>query len=143
MVCQQLSFIAMMELTRVKDDKGEIQAPKPKKRRVVLFLGYLGSGYQGMQRNRGAKTIEGELMRGLVKTGCVPDHLQDDYAKLKWSRSARTDKGVSAAGQVVSANLKCEVDGELSQNLLDQINQSMPKNITIRSNFPSVLHPKL
>ncbi|KAJ8907423.1 hypothetical protein NDN08_007535 [Rhodosorus marinus] len=121
----------MMELTNTEDDKGEIQAPKPKKRRVVLFMGYLGSGYQGMQRNRGAKTIEGELMRALVKTACVPEHLQDNYAKLKWSRSARTDKGVSAAGQVVSADLKCEVDGELSQDLLDQINESLPKDLTV------------
>jgi hypothetical protein len=83
-----------------------------------------------MQRNPGCKTIEGDLHTALVKAGGIAAENSDDFAKVgrilsrsevdsrlilphncigfrmqfhgqvSWSRAARTDKGVSAVGQV-------------------------------------------
>ena len=48
-------------------------------------------------------TIEEELMKALVKCRIVPADL--DMAKLHFQRCSRTDKGVSAARQVVSLKI--------------------------------------
>ena len=37
-----------------------------KKKKIALFFGYNGDGYQGMQRNPGAKTIEDDLESAIV-----------------------------------------------------------------------------
>lgn len=57
-------------------NEGNVVADKPerskyKKRKVALFFAYIGAGYQGMQRNPGAKTIEGELELALHKAGAI------------------------------------------------------------------------
>jgi len=102
-----------------------------RRRKIVLFMGYLGEKYQGMQRNPGTTTIEGALMEALVKAGCIDLELENDFAKLKWSRAARTDKGVSAAGQVVSAMLHGEVDGQLQDSVIDKINEHIDDDIKV------------
>lgn len=76
-----------------------------KKRKVALFLGYVGAGYYGMQRNPPHPTIEAELERALVAAGCIAHQNASSFNKVHWMRAARTDKGVSAVCQVVSARL--------------------------------------
>ena len=76
-----------------------------KEEKIALFFGYNGDGYQGMQRNPGAKTIEDDLESAIVKAGGIADSNAGDFNKVHWNRAARTDKGVSAVGQVVS--FKC------------------------------------
>lgn len=121
-------------LKRVKlENEEEGGGEKVKRRRVALFLGYKGEKYQGMQRNPGVKTVEAALYEALIGAGCIPEVFRADFSKLKWARSARTDKGVSAAGQVVSANLRCEVDGELQDSIVEKINQGLPVDITVRT----------
>jgi hypothetical protein len=46
------------------------------------------------------KTIEGILYDALVKAGAVSASNADDTKKVDLSRAARTDAGVSAAGNV-------------------------------------------
>ena len=60
---------------------------------------------QGMQLNPGVPTIEGALRDALVRAGGIAHDNADKLASLRWSRAARTDKGVSALGQVVGAKL--------------------------------------
>lgn len=91
-----------------KQDKSEgeqLVTRQVKKRKVALFLAYNGRDYQGMQRNPGAKTIEEILEKALVDAGGVSDSNAGTFVKIGWSRSARTDKGVSALCQVVSLKL--------------------------------------
>jgi hypothetical protein len=48
----------------IKNDKNGMNVPRGrpgKKRKIAMLLAYCGAGYQGMQRNPGAITIEGEL----------------------------------------------------------------------------------
>ncbi|XP_066545537.1 pseudouridylate synthase 1 homolog isoform X2 [Amia ocellicauda] len=98
------------------------------KRKVVLLMAYSGKGYHGMQRNVGSsqfKTIEDELVKSLVKSGCIPENHGTDMKKMSFQRCARTDKGVSAAGQVVSLKLW------LIDDIMEKINGQLPSQIRV------------
>lgn len=112
---------------RFKGDSEE-QNKKHPKRKVVLLVAYSGKGYHGMQRNVGSsqyKTIEDELVQALVLSGCIPENHAEDMKKMSFQRCARTDKGVSAAGQVVSLKVW------LIDNIVENINSHLPSNIRI------------
>lgn len=98
------------------------------KKKVVLLMAYSGKGYYGMQRNPGTsqfRTIEDELVTALVKSGCIPENHGDDMKKMSFQRCARTDKGVSAAGQVVSLKLW------LIEDIIEKINEHLPPQIRV------------
>lgn len=50
---------------------------------MALYLAYVGHGYQGMQRNPGAKTIEDELFRALHAAGAISDANADENGFVK------------------------------------------------------------
>lgn len=79
---------------------------KVKKRKVAMLLGYLGKNYYGMQRNPGMKTIEEDLIQALFKAKLINDEALETIQTIQFQRAARTDKGVSAARQVVSLKLR-------------------------------------
>ncbi|KPP75425.1 tRNA pseudouridine synthase A, mitochondrial-like, partial [Scleropages formosus] len=116
---------------RLKTDVAEEESAdgrKFPKRKVVLLLAYSGKGYHGMQRNVGSsqfKTIEDDLVTALVKSGCIPENHGADMKKMSFQRCARTDKGVSAAGQIVSLKLW------LIDNILHKINSNLPPQIRV------------
>ena len=58
-------------------------------------------------RNPGVPTIENELFQALAKAQAIPDNLKVSPDKLWFDRCARTDRGVSAARQVVSLKISC------------------------------------
>ncbi|XP_058547518.1 pseudouridylate synthase 1 homolog isoform X1 [Neofelis nebulosa] len=104
------------------------QHRKLPKRKIVLLMGYSGKGYHGMQRNVGSsqfKTIEDDLVSALVRSGCIPENHGEDMRKMSFQRCARTDKGVSAAGQVVSLKVW------LIDDILEKINGHLPPHIRI------------
>ena len=78
--------------------------------KLALLVGYRGAEYFGLQRQSdaaGLPTIEAELQRALEAAGAVRAENAGDLSKIGWSRSARTDKRVSAARNVVaSAGIK-------------------------------------
>jgi hypothetical protein len=67
-----------------------------KKRKVAMFLAYVGHGYQGMQRNPGARTIEDELFKALHAAGAISDANADDNGFMKVP--ARRGRVAAAAG---------------------------------------------
>ncbi|XP_061458467.1 pseudouridylate synthase 1 homolog isoform X2 [Rhineura floridana] len=98
------------------------------KRKVVLLMAYSGKGYHGMQRNVGNaqyKTIEDDLVLALIRSGCIPENHGEDMKKMSFQRCARTDKGVSAAGQIVSLKVW------LIEDILQKINHHLPPHIRI------------
>lgn len=98
-----------------------------RKKKMAMLLVYSGKGYLGMQKNPGSKTIESDLLESLVKAGVVrPDHIEQPGAKMGFQRAARTDKGVSAAGQVVSLKMIADVD-----KVLEKINENLPSQIRV------------
>ncbi|KAF9621765.1 hypothetical protein IFM89_027619 [Coptis chinensis] len=102
------------------------QKPRYKRRKIAIFLAYCGVGYQGMQKNPGAKTIEGELEEALYLSGAIPEHDRGKPKRFDWARSARTDKGVSAVGQVVSGRFYVDPPG-----FIDRFNSNLPNQIRI------------
>ncbi|XP_030527293.2 tRNA pseudouridine synthase A [Rhodamnia argentea] len=113
--------------TTTSDDEAAAAAtrkPRYKRRKVAIFFAYCGVGYQGMQKNPGAKTIEGDLEEALFLSGAVPEADRGNPKRYDWARSARTDKGVSAVGQVVSGRFYIDPPGlveRLNSNLAPQI----------------------
>ncbi|XP_057418186.1 uncharacterized protein LOC130712366 isoform X2 [Lotus japonicus] len=99
---------------------------RPKRRKIAIFFAYCGVGYQGMQKNPGAKTIEGDLEEALYASGAVPDNDRGYPKRYDFARSARTDKGVSAVGQVVSGRFYIDPPG-----LVDRLNLNLPPQIRI------------
>ncbi|KAJ5261000.1 TRNA pseudouridine synthase [Penicillium angulare] len=96
---------------------------RPKKK-VALMLGYSGTGYYGMQLNENQKTIEGDLFSALVASGAVSKANASDPKKSSFVRCARTDKGVHAAGNVVSLKMIVEdpdIVKKINDNLSPQI----------------------
>ncbi|XP_031260831.1 tRNA pseudouridine synthase A [Pistacia vera] len=97
-----------------------------KRRKIAIFFAYCGVGYQGMQKNPGAKTIEGDLEEALFHSGAVPEQDRGNPKRYDWARSARTDKGVSAVGQVVSGRFYIDPPG-----LVERLNSNLPAQIRI------------
>lgn len=54
-------------------------------------------------RNNNAKTIEPVLFDAMIKAGVVYGE-KPSFDSVRWDRAARTDKGVSAAANIVSLN---------------------------------------
>ncbi|CAG9835842.1 unnamed protein product [Diabrotica balteata] len=102
----------------------EIEKDKIKRRKFCLLLGYSGSNYFGMQRNPNTKTIEEDLLNALFKTNLITEDCYHQVQNMQFQRAARTDKGVSAARQVVSLKLKENID-------LNQINAELPEVIRV------------
>ncbi|XP_058473428.1 tRNA pseudouridine synthase A [Solea solea] len=112
---------------KAEGENTEDERKYPKKK-VVLLMAYSGKGYYGMQRNVGTsefRTIEDELVTALVKSGCIPENHGDEMKKMSFQRCARTDKGVSAAGQVVSLKLR------LMEEVIEKINEHLPAQIKV------------
>ena len=100
-----------------------------KKRKVALFVAYVGAGYYGMQYNKALPTIEKALRDAIAAAGGIaPANVGDDFSKIGWSRAARTDRGVSAVGQVVSLRLLCEDE---AADPVPAINAALPPSIRI------------
>eukprot|EP00057_Strongylocentrotus_purpuratus_P007773 XP_011662247.1 PREDICTED: tRNA pseudouridine synthase A, mitochondrial [Strongylocentrotus purpuratus] len=95
------------------------------KRKVAILLSYAGANYVGMQRNPGVQTIEEDLVNALVKSGAIPEDCGRNMNKMSFQRCARTDKGVSAAGQVVSLKVL------MLDNLMERINEHLPPVIRV------------
>ncbi|XP_024413150.2 tRNA pseudouridine(38/39) synthase [Desmodus rotundus] len=72
------------------------------RRHVALKIAYLGWGYQGFaSQENTSNTIEEKLFEALTKTRLVESRQTANY-----HRCGRTDKGVSAFGQVISLDLR-------------------------------------
>ncbi|KAG7651864.1 putative mitochondrial tRNA pseudouridine(27/28) synthase [Arabidopsis thaliana] len=94
--------------------------------KVAIIFAFCGVGYQGMQKNPGAKTIEGELEEALFHAGAVPESIRGKPKLYDFARSARTDKGVSAVGQVVSGRFIVDPLG-----FVNRLNSNLPNQIRI------------
>jgi tRNA pseudouridine38-40 synthase len=96
------------------------------KRKVAVLIGYAGTGYHGIQINHKDKTIEGDIFAAFVAAGAISKANADDPKKSSLVRCARTDKGVHAAGNVLSLKLIVE-----DPDIVDKINEHLPEQIRV------------
>ncbi|OTA02688.1 hypothetical protein A9Z42_0030880 [Trichoderma parareesei] len=107
--------------------KEEIEAEgRRPKRKVAVMIGYAGTGYKGMQLNGDEETIERDLFQAFIKAGAISKANADDPRKSSLARCARTDKGVHAAGNVISLKLIIE-----DEDIVDKINEALPAQIRV------------
>ncbi|RDW65402.1 pseudouridine synthase-2 [Coleophoma crateriformis] len=107
--------------------KEEIENEERKpKRKVAVLIGYAGTGYKGMQINGAEKTIEGDIFKAFIAAGAISKANADDPKKSSLVRCARTDKGVHAAGNVISLKLIVE-----DPKTVENINAHLPPQIRI------------
>ncbi|PNP54054.1 hypothetical protein THARTR1_05261 [Trichoderma harzianum] len=107
--------------------KEEIEAESRRpKRKVAVMIGYAGTGYKGMQLNGDEETIERDLFQAFIKAGAISKANADDPRKSSLARCARTDKGVHAAGNVISLKLIIEED-----DIVEKINEALPAQIRV------------
>ncbi|CAG8750952.1 13857_t:CDS:10 [Cetraspora pellucida] len=103
--------------------------PRKPKRKVAVLVGFCGTGYQGMQINRNAKTIEEDLFKAFVAAGAISKDNSDDPRKVSLMRAARTDKGVHAAGNLISILFFYMIIG--IPNLVEKINENLADQIRV------------
>ncbi|CAH0760516.1 unnamed protein product [Diatraea saccharalis] len=105
-------------------DKSDKPVERIKKKKMALLLGYCGVDYYGMQRNPGVRTIEEDLFKAMLDAKYVTEDDFNNQQNTQFQRSSRTDKGVSAARQVVSLKLPLEAN-------IEEINRRLPESIRI------------
>ena len=116
------------EPSNVNNEMSSGALKKIMKRKVAVLCGFNGSKYQGMQVNHNARTIEGELFSAMSRTGLVSPTNSVDPKKVAWMRACRTDKGVHAAGQVVSLKMEITDSMEVMQG---KLNEALPEDIRV------------
>ncbi|BFZ01066.1 hypothetical protein BsWGS_04105 [Bradybaena similaris] len=95
------------------------------KRKIAMLVAYNGAGYYGVQINPGFQTIESEIFPALVKAGAIPQDHMDTPSKMWFQRGSRTDKGVSAVGQIFSLKII------LVPDLVSKMNEVLPPQIRV------------
>jgi len=111
--------------TKFDEEELKNEERKPKKK-VAVMIGYAGTGYRGMQLTHDQKTIEGDLFQAFVKAGAISKANADDPKKSSFVRCARTDKGVHAAGNVISLKLIVE-----DEDIVERINKELVPQIRV------------
>ncbi|SMR48770.1 unnamed protein product [Zymoseptoria tritici ST99CH_1E4] len=107
--------------------KEEIEAEQRRpKHKVAVMIGYSGTGYKGMQISGSEKTIEGDLFQAFVRAGAISKANAEDPKKSSFVRCARTDKGVHAAGNMISLKLIVE-----DENIVEKINAELSSQIRV------------
>src|ERR1700753_3200160 len=77
-------------------------------------------------RTHDQKTIEGDLFQACVAAGAISKANADDPKKSSFVRCARTDKGVHAAGNVISLKLIVE-----DSDIVERINANLSPQIRV------------
>ncbi|CAG5091707.1 Oidioi.mRNA.OKI2018_I69.PAR.g13207.t1.cds [Oikopleura dioica] len=109
----------------LKDKETLIDGPKKK---IAILLSYCGKNYHGLQHNPGddkVDTIEKRVFQALVAAKVVYSNVITDRKKCAYQSCSRTDKGVSAIGNV--ASLKCKIP----KNLCELVNKHLPDDIRL------------
>nr|CAH8853792.1 unnamed protein product [Trichobilharzia regenti] len=96
-----------------------------RRKKCAILMMYSGWGFYGMQRCPVFPTIEGELSKALFACGQLESLTGEEHKKFHFQRASKTDKSVSALGQVCSMLL-----GE-NNDLISKLNDALPENIRI------------
>ena len=122
---------AMQELFDVTvRDVEEDPEVKRSKRKVALFIAYLGTRYGGLQINEGQRSVQAEIELALYLSQLIKKSNFGFPHKNGWAVSGRTDKGVHACAQVVS--LKIEIaDNQSLDEVREIINDHLPTDIRV------------
>jgi len=122
-------YLGQPQHQNLNPDTQVIEDEKIPKRRVAIQMAYCGKGYYGLAYNKKEEerlpTVEGEFFKALLKTGAVPADIMDEPKKMSYNSASRTDKHVSALGQVVSMKVKSRDDFQ------EVLNSYLPDHVRV------------
>lgn len=112
-------------------------------RKIALRFTYDGTHYNGLEHQRDVTplpTVEEVLWDALVKTRLVDP--EGDFDSHGWEKCGRTDRGVSAAGQVVSFWIRCKASGHpqrevQAQSVVNDENDLSASHIVLPASIPT------
>lgn len=114
---------------RASEDRGPDFAACPYAY-VALRIAYFGWRYYGFARLKDIEeTVEGHFFNALRRGRLIPP--EADPLELDYSRCGRTDKGVSASGQVVALKLRSVPEGRPPLDYVTIINRNLPEDIRV------------
>uniref|UniRef100_A0A7S0JCR4 Pseudouridine synthase I TruA alpha/beta domain-containing protein n=1 Tax=Calcidiscus leptoporus TaxID=127549 RepID=A0A7S0JCR4_9EUKA len=104
----QDNAIAHVAKKKKKGDARPFDMSKYAQRQVAFRLAYVGTRYSGMAWQADTdETVEGRLLEALQKTRLIIGREECNF-----SRGGRTDKGVSALGQVVALRVRSKLPAQ-------------------------------
>ncbi|KAJ7565138.1 hypothetical protein O6H91_02G049700 [Diphasiastrum complanatum] len=118
------------------------------KKKVALWLGYVGSDFKGLQsqktsgcqQNAIGMAIEDELEKAIYRSGGILESNYGNLHKVSWVRSSRTDKGVHSLSTVISMKMEVPYGTWTSDpdgtSLVDSVNLFLPSSIRVFSIVP-------
>ena len=118
-----------VETSQNDQSKSGDEIPPPRTRHIALKFIYDGGEFSGLAQNIGQESdnsIEKALFQALNRARLI-----ESRETSKYSRCGRTDRGVSAAGQVVALHLKSAIalDASLDEDGNDIVSEDdLPKN---------------
>ncbi|EEB07856.1 tRNA-pseudouridine synthase [Schizosaccharomyces japonicus yFS275] len=124
---------AMLEAPSLKKRKAVRPFMLDKTKFIALRFAYLGWNYNGLAfqtEPTPLPTVEGKLFEALMRA-----HLIKDPSTCSFSRCGRTDKGVSAMGQVVSLNVRYSEERPIAY--CDVLNRLLPEDIRVIAYSPN------
>lgn len=93
-------------------------------KRTAFKVAYIGSNFNGFQRQPDVRTVEGEIIDSLIELGYI-----DDLTNARFRIAGRTDKGVNSLGNVVSFQSEKEV-------YINEINNYLPEDVQFIASAP-------
>lgn len=94
------------------------------------YLMYCSSTREG-QLDMTHPSIEGTLFLALIKAGAISRYNSSNPLKVNFQRAARTDRGVHAAGNVVSFKMIMSLPEKTEADMLAAINAALPPQIRV------------
>ena len=96
------------------------------------ILAYDGTGFAGFQRQRGRRTVQGEVEKALHRLG---------WRERALRAAGRTDTGVHASGQVIAYGLTWERGPD---RLTQALNAILPADVAVVRSAPAPpgFHPR-
>ncbi|XP_017776841.1 PREDICTED: tRNA pseudouridine synthase A, mitochondrial isoform X1 [Nicrophorus vespilloides] len=95
-----------------------------KRRKFAVLMAYSGVNFYGMQRNPQMPTIEESFFNALLKADFITQDGYNQVQTVQFQRAARTDKGVSAARQIISMKLPEAFE-------IEKVNEHLPETIRV------------
>ncbi|KND02180.1 tRNA pseudouridine synthase A [Spizellomyces punctatus DAOM BR117] len=125
-----------MSLEASESETTEVRTLKRPKRKVAILFGYDGKDFAGLQqqpKSQSVTTIEDLLLGALVEVGAISVDNGTNVEKNSWTRSGRTDRGVSAARQLIS----CKIMLEDPRAMVQKLNAVLPSDIRVWDIIPT------
>jgi tRNA pseudouridine(38-40) synthase len=122
-----------------------------KKLKAAIIFGYVGAAYFGLQHTHDPSrpSVEAKVFDALTAAGCISEANTEGtfLKKVDWQRASRTDRGVSALHNVLSAKLelpRAPAAPATLTNAFDQyaavvaaVNAALPADIRLYSLLPA------